>query len=122
MTGPYFSAVIVPTSAEKKDADYIIRVPWRCAWFEAHHAKARYHRDPVQQASGGMLASCAHSMGRPTKYHAAEAVAGRRGIPGSVSKLSGAGFYASCEALYPRPSCILVQSQIYPACLDNPRP
>ena len=46
--------------------------------------------DTDNQAAGGMLASCAHSTGRQTKYRAVEAVARRDGIPGNARSLSGA--------------------------------
>ena len=47
--------------------------------------------DTDDQATGGTLASRAHSTGRQTKYRAAKAVAGQGGIPGNASNLSGAG-------------------------------
>ena len=43
--------------------------------------------DTENQATGGMLASRAHSTGRQTKYRAVEAVARRGGIPGNARNL-----------------------------------
>ena len=121
MTDRFFPAMIVPKRA--KDAVQTTRAaPLGTVRDLRRSAPRGASLGDIDNRAAGPMASCAHSTGRQTKCRAAEAVAGRRGIPGNASNLSGAGFYASCEALYPRPSCILVRSQIYPACLDNQRP
>ena len=90
--GLNFPAVIVPTRAQKK-----VRRPTASAPLAVVRGSKRSttrhasHRDTDNRATGEMLASRAHSTGRQTKYRAAEAVAGRRRIPGNAQNLSGAG-------------------------------
>ena len=93
MTGFFFSADIVPTCVQKEA--WIIESARRAAVRGLKRPTTRYanHRVRDKQASGETLTSCAHSAGRQTKCRAAEAVAGRSGIPGNAQNLSGAGLY-----------------------------
>ena len=81
--------------------------------------------DTDDQATGGMLASGAHSTGRQTKYRAAlnsvKAVAGRREIPGNANNLSGRGvlrFIRRCTRDYLASWCAARIS----GCIDTLRP
>ena len=69
--------------------------------------------DTENQATGGMLASCAHSTGRQTKYRAVEAVARRRRNSGQCSEAYPARGFTLQKASYPRPPWNPVLSQNY---------
>ena len=90
--GLNFPAVIVPTRAQKKVLRIIASAPLAVVrGLKRSTTRRANHRDTDNRAAGKTLASRAHSTGRQTKYRAAEAVAGRSGIPGNAQNLSGAG-------------------------------